>query len=185
MDIGPRLRAIRQDRGYTLARLTELSGVSQAMLSDIECGKKCPTLKTVQQIAIGLNMSIGDLLQVTPTPRINIVRADQRSILVDPEFGYERHDLAPTMTRRGIEVVLYRIPPGMSPAEFLPDRPGTMEVMHVIHGRLRALAGAETIELSAGDTLTLESDVDHRLENLSPDEWLEFILVVDSTRVGR
>lgn len=65
MSVGPRIRALRLERGLTIPQLTEKAGVSAGLLSQLENaeGEKAnPNLQTLQKIARALNVTIGDLL---------------------------------------------------------------------------------------------------------------------------
>lgn len=57
-----RLRLIREERGLRLADLEEKTGVSRGFLSELERGKKTPTLDTLKKLASGLQVSIQDLV---------------------------------------------------------------------------------------------------------------------------
>jgi transcriptional regulator with XRE-family HTH domain len=57
-----RLRLLREKRGLRLADLEEKTGVSRGFLSELERGKKTPTLDTLKKIASGLQVSIQDLV---------------------------------------------------------------------------------------------------------------------------
>ena len=49
--VGPRLRALRRQRGATLAGLSELTGVSVSTLSRLESGGRKPTLQLLLAMA--------------------------------------------------------------------------------------------------------------------------------------
>lgn len=50
------LRTLRHQRGWSLSRLAEISGVSKAMLGQIERNESSPTVATLWKIATGLNV---------------------------------------------------------------------------------------------------------------------------------
>ena len=58
---GRNLRRLRTRRGYSLDRLAKVSGVSRAMLGQIETGKSSPTLNVLAKIAAALEVSCGSL----------------------------------------------------------------------------------------------------------------------------
>ena len=60
--IGRNIQKIRKKHGMTLDILSEKSGVSKAMLSQIESEKVNPTIATVWKIAQGLDVDISSLL---------------------------------------------------------------------------------------------------------------------------
>lgn len=55
MNVGDKIRYVREIRGYSLTRLSELSEVSLPYLSEIENGKKNPSNKALTKIAKSLN----------------------------------------------------------------------------------------------------------------------------------
>ena len=56
---------LRQDRGITLQECARLTGVSASTWSKIERGELSPTVTTLQKIAVGLGIEMGDLLAST------------------------------------------------------------------------------------------------------------------------
>ncbi|MGN9542376.1 helix-turn-helix domain-containing protein [Escherichia coli] len=48
------LKQLRQQRGWSLSRLAEATGVSKAMLGQIERNESSPTVATLWKIATGL-----------------------------------------------------------------------------------------------------------------------------------
>ena len=49
--VGPRLRALRRERGATLAQLSETTGISLSTLSRLESGQRKPTLELLLPLA--------------------------------------------------------------------------------------------------------------------------------------
>src|SRR5690349_15548945 len=108
MDLSARIRERRLALGLTLEALAQRTGVSRAMLSDIERGRKNPTVKLLAGIAEGLGCTVSALLGEgggAPPEAINVVRWDKRRTLVDPRSGVERQVLAPALLQRGVEVI--------------------------------------------------------------------------------
>ena len=61
--ISKNLAKLRLQNRLSLDKLSERSGVSKAMLSQIERGESNPTVNTLWKIATGLRVSFYDLLQ--------------------------------------------------------------------------------------------------------------------------
>ena len=58
-----RLSDLCADRGITINRLATLSGITQSTINSMMNGEtKNPKLKTLRKIAIGLNMTVSELL---------------------------------------------------------------------------------------------------------------------------
>jgi DNA-binding Xre family transcriptional regulator len=61
--ISKRLTDICKERDITINKLATLSGITQSTMRDIMVGQtKNPTLKTLHKIAIGLEMTVSELL---------------------------------------------------------------------------------------------------------------------------
>lgn len=61
--IAKRLLQICEEKNITVNRLCTLSGVSHTTIQDIITGKsKNITLKTIHRLAVGLNMTVAELL---------------------------------------------------------------------------------------------------------------------------
>lgn len=58
MDIGKRIKSLREIRGLTTTGLAYKAGLAQSHLRDIELGKKNPTLNTVEFICEALNIPL-------------------------------------------------------------------------------------------------------------------------------
>jgi DNA-binding Xre family transcriptional regulator len=62
MQIGERIRAIRQARGLTLSHLSAISGLDVASLSLLETGKVDPHVTTLSRVAAALGVQAADIL---------------------------------------------------------------------------------------------------------------------------
>src|SRR5690242_13562169 len=60
--VGGNLRRLRTRRGLSLERLAQLSGVSRAMLGQIELGQSAPTINVLWKIARALEVPFSALL---------------------------------------------------------------------------------------------------------------------------
>lgn len=57
------LKAIRIEKGLSQKQLADMVGISQPSYSNIENGKRNPTVKTLKKIVKALNCNIEDLLE--------------------------------------------------------------------------------------------------------------------------
>jgi len=64
INIQKNIKRYRIIRGYTQEKLSELCDISRDYISEIERGKKVPSLKRLIIIAETLNVTIGDLADV-------------------------------------------------------------------------------------------------------------------------
>lgn len=61
--VGSNVRRLRLERELTQERFAELSGLSQQYISDLERGRRNPTIVTLYEIAVALSVTPVDLLQ--------------------------------------------------------------------------------------------------------------------------
>lgn len=57
------LKAIRIENGLSQKQLADMVGITQPTYSNIENGKRNPTIKTLKRIAKALGCSIDDLIE--------------------------------------------------------------------------------------------------------------------------
>jgi transcriptional regulator with XRE-family HTH domain len=62
LDFGENLRSVRKKKGYTLARLADISGISKRMIGHYETQVKRPSIDKIKALADALNVSINELL---------------------------------------------------------------------------------------------------------------------------
>ena len=60
--VGTNLKRLRKAQGHSLERLAELSGVSRAMLGQIETGKSVPTVSLLWKVADALGVPVTELI---------------------------------------------------------------------------------------------------------------------------
>lgn len=60
MNVGKRIKTLRELKGLTVNKLANLSGISQSFLRDIELGNKNPTVETLSYFCDALDISLSD-----------------------------------------------------------------------------------------------------------------------------
>lgn len=70
-NVGNRVVELRQQKGLTQYKLYKLAGISQATLSEIESGKKVPTVTTLAKICKALKISLSDFFSEDGTITTN------------------------------------------------------------------------------------------------------------------
>jgi transcriptional regulator with XRE-family HTH domain len=177
--LGERVRALRRERGWTLEVLAQRSGVSRAMISKLERGEKNPTLVVAAKVAEGLGMHLSELVGVEEKRKVVVVPRGKGMTMRDPETGFERQLLSPSLGGRGVEFMRNVVPEGSTSGELPPHRRGVEEYVVVERGRLRAVLGGVEYVLEEGDAAYFEADVAHRFDNAGAGEC-SYYLVIDS-----
>lgn len=61
LQLGTRIRSLRESLSFTQEELAEKAGISMSFVSMIERGHRTPYLETLADIARGLNVTLSDL----------------------------------------------------------------------------------------------------------------------------
>ena len=182
--IGKNIQKMRTDRGLTLNVLSEKSGVSKAMLSQIESDKVNPTVATVWKIAKGLGVDLNELLSTDALPKrifsVNPNETKSAAALEMVDHGVTIKVLSPLNMVEELEMYLLTLPVGTElPSE--PHYPGTQEFLTILKGQVMVTAGNNTATLKKGDFLVYHCDVDHTIAN-SGSQPAEVHMVVRYTK---
>ena len=62
LEIGKRIKKLRESKNITKYRLAADAGVSPSYISALERGKKCPTVETLDSICFALQITLVDFL---------------------------------------------------------------------------------------------------------------------------
>lgn len=149
--VGPRLRALRRQRGTTLTDLSAETGVSVSTLSRLESGTRRPTLELLLPLARAHGVTLDELVGAPPTgdPRIHLRPVTRHGMTVLP------------LTRRvgGIQAFKLIIP--ISKREPDPKTHDGYEWLYVLNGRLRLLLGEHDLVLAPGEAAEFDTRVPH------------------------
>jgi transcriptional regulator with XRE-family HTH domain len=162
--IGERLRDLRQARGLTLRQLADLTGVSAALLSQVENGRTDPSIATMRRLAAVFDAEVATLFRDPDAPPVHVSRLGERFRMTAPAglLAYERL----TPGRGDLEVLHGELAPGDVSAED-PRGHASTECVYVISGEIVAhVAGTDHV-LAAGEAITFDSRQPHRFLNRS------------------
>lgn len=163
--VGENVERLRKSRGFSMERLAALSGVSRAMLGQVESGESMPTIGLLWKISRGLDVRYADLLGDERVGDIVLLPAKESKVLRSGDGDFESRALFPFDTRRRAEFYELRLRAGhVERAD--PHAEGTYENLVVHSGRLRLTIGdAQPVEVKTGDAIYFRADVPHTYEN--------------------
>ena len=151
--VGPRLRALRQERGATLAELSGTTGISISTLSRLEAGQRKPTLELLLPIARAHQVPLDELIgaQQTGDPRVQPRQIVRDGITFLP------------LTRRpgGLQAYKMIYPAGRPDATPEPRTHEGYEWFYVLSGRVRLVLGEHDVILRAGEVAEFDTHVPH------------------------
>ena len=151
--VGPRLRAVRQRRGVTLADLAGETGISVSTLSRLESGQRRPNLELLLPLAKAHGVPLDELVGAPATgdPRIHI----------RPIKKYGQVILPLSRDTGGLQAFKHIIPASTPQGEPLLKTHEGFEWMYVIKGKLRLMLGELDIVLPAGEAAEFDTHTPH------------------------
>lgn len=162
MEIGKKLKYVRQSKGMTLEETSLITDVSIAMLGQIERGQSSPTVNTLWKIATGLKMPFSYFLQDNKT-QYTIV--DFKEDFISEENGMMRaYTIFPFDPVRNYEVFTIEFDAGCvhnSP----PHNGGVEESVFVVKGKLDMLLDGKKVSLNEKQAIRFQSDIPHSYIN--------------------
>ncbi len=171
--LGPRIKALREAMDLSLRDLSERSGVSAPMLSQVERGDTSPTLQVATRIAAGLELRLSQLLRLDEEGAVTIVRGSERRQGPTRGRGHSYEILTPPLPGQRAELSRHRLAVGAvtgGPGDPPMHEPGSRETALVETGTVVLHCdGAEHV-LTAGDCVTFDADLPHHFENPGPEE---------------
>ena len=182
--LGRNLRRLRTRQGYSLERLAKISGVSRAMLGQIENGKSTPTIGLLWKIATALGLPFATLLDSQETRGTVVLRHDRAKILSSSDGKFTSRALFPFDGARKVEFYELRLAPRHLEAASA-HAPGTMENIVVVAGAIEVRPGTEPpSRLDEGDAIVFEADVPHTYRNLGDREEVLYLVMTYVETVG-
>ncbi len=153
--VGPRLRALRRERGITLADLAAATGVSESTLSRLESGRRRATLELLLPLARTYGVPLDDLVGAPRTgdPRIHLKPIRRFGMVFVP------------LSRRpgGTQAFKMVIPARAEPLEPAPQTHEGFEWLYVLNGRLRLVLGERDLTLAPGEAAEFDTSLPHWL----------------------
>lgn len=162
-NIGDNLRTIRKNRGASLDQIAELTGVSKAMLGQIERGDSNPTVSTLWKIARGLQISFSSLIQEEDS-NITVVKLESITPVTESNGDYRVYSIFPFDPRKKFEIFTVEVEPGCTHISERHNE-GLEEHITVISGELELSIGEEHFVLSTGDSIRFLANKVHSYKN--------------------
>ena len=181
--VGTNLRRLRMKRGLSLERLARASGVSRAMLGQIELGQSTPTINVLWKIARALAVPFSALITNRTAGRTTVMAAARAKVLTSHDGAFSSRALFPFDEPRTVEFYeLHLAPLAVEQADAHP--PGTIENLVVTSGSLEMVVGAEHHALGAGDAILFEADVPHQYRNVGSTELVMYLVMTYAEKTG-
>lgn len=181
--VGKNLKRLRTERGLSLERLAQSSGVSRAMLGQVELGQSAPTINVLWKMARALDVPFSALIASNQTSGAKVMRSDAAKRLMSSDGSFQSRALFPYDEPRRVEFYELKLSAkGVEKAD--AHAPGTTENLVVARGSVEILMGTEVHKLEAGDAILFEADKPHVYRNAGAGEALLYLVMTYAEQVG-
>jgi transcriptional regulator with XRE-family HTH domain len=159
LQLGTRIRALRQARHLTLRDVADRAGVTESFLSQVERDVTSPSIATVHRVAQALGLSISQLF-AEEAESGRVVRREDRRRVAYPGLRAVDEFLTSNMTGR-LQLIMSTIDPGGTAGAEPTTHDSDEEVVVVLSGILDLWVGDEHYVLNEGDAITFPSRLPH------------------------
>jgi len=181
--VGANLRRLRVKRALSLEKLSKLSGVSRAMLGQIELGQSAPTINVLWKISTALGVPFSGLIGQRQAGGVLVLKGESAKTLTSHDGTFSSRALFPFDEPRRVEFYELRLKPkGEEHAD--AHAPGTVENLVVSRGTVEIEVDGARQVLAQGDAIVFEADSPHVYRNPSDAEAVMYLVMTYADTVG-
>jgi XRE family transcriptional regulator, regulator of sulfur utilization len=166
--IGAAIKSARSQMKLSLDKAAALTGVSKAMLGQIERGDSCPTISTLWKISSGLRISFSRLLS-DPQPEYNVVPLEDIDPVFEDEGRFILRNVFSFDPVTGFDYLYILLKPGCDYQS--PTHPNVFEeYVLVTKGCLRLTLEGKPYDLPQYSSIKFRGDAAHGYANPGAEE---------------
>ena len=181
--LGSNLRRHRLRLGLTLDALAHTSGVSRAMLGQIELGKSAPTINVLWKIARALDIPFARLLEEEAGGATVVMRRRDSRLIVNQDGSFASRLLVPTRALKRVEFYELTLKAGaVEQAE--PHAFGTIESLVLSRGIVEIDVNEERHLLAPGDSIVFAANAPHAYRNPGETDAVLYLVMTYAQTMG-
>lgn len=104
-NVGENLRLLRQEMGISLDKASKMTGVSKAMLGQIERGESSPTVSTLWKISSGFKINFTTLLNEN-TNTYEVIKKEEVEPIVEQKGNMKLYPIYPFSLKEGLNFLI-------------------------------------------------------------------------------
>ena len=163
VNVGVRLRELREARKISMRGLATKSGLSANALSMIERGRTSPSVSTLYKIADALDVPITEFFGPQPVKQdVILIKADERTRIPLTRGVWE--GLGGEKFSGRVEPFILTLENGATSGQHMMIHNG-YEFVFCLRGQLEYLVEKQLFQLAAGDSLLFAAELNHRWRN--------------------
>lgn len=163
--IGNKLKDIRHKKNLSLDEVASLTGVSKAMLGQIERGQSNPTVSTLWKVATGLKVSFSFFVE-EQQDNYKIIDQTEITPIIEDNEKMKLYPIFPFDANKGFEIFTIELEHGcnhMSSSHI----EGVEEYIIVTEGQIEMEIKNERYVLNKGNSMKFTANIPHTYKNLS------------------
>lgn len=162
-NVGAVIKKVRLERGLSLEETAGLTGVSKAMLGQIERGESSPTVSTLWKVSTGLRISFSTLMGM-PSATYAPVSCEDIQPVEEDGGRMLLYDIFPFDPVAGFEIFTIRLKPGCRYAS--PSHANVAEEYVIVTaGVMELTVGGQVFTLPAGRSIKFRGGESHIYAN--------------------
>lgn len=162
--IGDAVRRLRDSKGLSVRTLAANCGFSASFISQVELNKVSPSLASLERIASGLGVTLGQFFVTLDRPTPALIKSRQRPTLQSAWSRAQIESLSPTSVGDTFEVLMITLQPGGCSGTALHSR-DTKLCVTIFSGTVCLQFEEAAQMLHRGDTISIPARTLHRWEN--------------------
>lgn len=161
MNIGEKLRSLRQKNGLTQKELADRCELSKGFISQLESNQTSPSLSTLEDILTTLGSSFHEFFSEEQGD--DPVCRKEDVFIKETDGGVTIHWLIPNAQKKDIEPIMVTLQPGAQTEIDLPHM--GEEFGHVLAGAVTLTLGEKSYRVRKGDSFSYKPVTTHFIRN--------------------
>lgn len=175
IDVGMRLKTLREERGISMRSLARSSGLSANALSMIERGRTSPSVSTLNKLAGALEVPVTAFFRIQPDrKKVVVCRSGERTRMPFLRGFWE--GLGGESFDGRVEAFMVTLETGASSGPHGMLHTGA-EFVFCLRGKLEYEVEADRFLLETGDSLIFAAQLTHRWRNPGPNVTNAIIVI--------
>ena len=160
MDIGSKIKRLRQANGLTLEDLANRSELTKGFLSQLERDLTSPSVTTLEDILEALGTNLQEFFSEKPAEQIVFKKDD---FFINEQDDYVISYIIPNAQKNEMEPILIELDKGKQSMTIDPHE--GQEFGYVVQGKIKLIYGDNEYILKKGETFYLKGLVSHYMIN--------------------
>lgn len=173
--IGKNLISIRKNRNLSLDEVSDLTGVSKGMISQIEKGKSNPTVSTLWKISTGLKVPFSSFME-SKTIDYEVINKDDIEPILEADNLMKIYTVFPFDSNKNFEILTIDLEGGCTHSS--PKHADLVEEYIIVNeGTLTMDFGKEPLKLEKGNCIRFLANTNHTYKN-ETDKICTFVNII-------